>query len=697
MGRKLCHSEQMPFLTSFRFSNACLMAGLCALSLVSCHAAGPYPDVMTIGEIQGEMNLEADPTDFRSDFLKETVQVRGVVHQILRGRSSDGTFFYSALIQNTPQDSDRNPATSDGLLVFLGDLPSLPRERAGEYTVRIGEKVTLKGQVEERYGQTELSDAVVLRVEQGPFLDELEVRTLETLPARVWDRNWILETLEGMRVRLPEGMVTVAGTHPNNRTGDLNLWTVLPSHPVAKREDAASRRLYRPFHDRSHLREETVQEHGQVLVLGQLGAETVVEEWDAHAMPPVHAGSVIANPLEGGVVYSWGEYVIMPSRLPVIEDVGPSPSSLPEESAEEDCIRVAAYNVENLYDYRNDPFDGCDFAGDEGCPDVRRPFNYVPASDEVYQQRLDAIARQIVEQLHSPDILLIQEVEDQDIGVLTVAGMVYGQTNHADGEVDALQELAIRIVALGGPVYRTAIDRDGADGRGITCAWMYNPETVLPAPAERHHPLLSASPPLPESLNWMPLTREASNPKAFNAEYTGVDSGAELTQVFSRPAQLMQFERVADGRTLYITNNHFSSGPDRRVERRTFQARVNAALASVLLGEDPSAWVIVGGDLNVFPRPDDPLDPPSDQLGPLYNAGLINVHDQVMRERPSEAYSYIWRGVASTLDHLFVSPAVNEHLTYAGYLKLNAGAPEAFSWQPPLRASDHDPVIVELK
>jgi predicted extracellular nuclease len=393
----------------------------------------------------------------------------------------------------------------------------------------------------------------------------------------------------------------------------------------------------------------------------------------------------------------WGEYLVQPFVLPDIEDVGPSPSSLPEKDEEYPGLRLAAYNVENLYDFLNDPFDGCDFGGDDGCPDVRRPFNYVPDSEEIYRARIAAISKQIVEELHAPDILLIQEVEDQDIGLLTENGVVYTMKNNADGEVDALQELAIQIVADGGPVYRIAIDRDGADGRGITCAWMYNPDVVRAAPPQRHHALLTDQPSLPEGLSWMPISEEASNPKAFNAEYLGVDSGSELTQIFSRPAQLMQFERVEDGQTLFVFNNHFSSGPDRRVERRTQQANLNALLAATLMADHPEAWVIVGGDLNVFPRPDDPLDPPSDQLGPLYDAGLVNVHDTVIAERPAEAYSYIWKGVVNTLDHMFLSPSAKEALSYAGYLKLNAGAPEAFSWQLPLRASDHDPVLIELK
>ena len=47
----------------------------------------------------------------------------------------------------------------------------------------------------------------------------------------------------------------------------------------------------------------------------------------------------------------------------------------------------------------DDPFDGCDFYGNTGCPGVYPPFDYVPPSDAVYQERLGQIATQILDDL----------------------------------------------------------------------------------------------------------------------------------------------------------------------------------------------------------------------------------------------------------------------------------------------------------
>ena len=307
------------------------------------------------------------------------------------------------------------------------------------------------------------------------------------------------------------------------------------------------------------------------------------------------------------------------------------------------------------------------------------------------------MADQIVREMNAPDVLMIQEAEDQDIAHLSDGRLVYGDTNHADGKLDALQDLALEVVKAGGPRYEVAVDRDGTDRRGIICAWLYLPsrlEKISPADAG---PLLGPDPDLPDQWTWMPFVGDASNPKAFNAIYNGdPDADAERMGVFSRSVQVLCLRDKQTGERVWILNNHFSAGPGRRVERRRQQAGINAALVRAILREDPEAPVVAGGDLNVFPRPDDPMDPPSDQLGPLYEIGLFNVYDRIVDEEPANAYSYIYRGTPNVLDQLFLSPAAAERLGYARYMKLNASAPEAFAHEPPRRASDHDPLLIVL-
>jgi predicted extracellular nuclease len=116
-------------------------------------------------------------------------------------------------------------------------------------------------------------------------------------------------------------------------------------------------------------------------------------------------------------------------------------------------------------------------------------------------------------------------------------------------------------------------------------------------------------------------------------------------------------------------------------------------------GGSRHARVLFGGDLNVFPRPDDPFAPgdplfPSDQLGPLYDeAGLENLWDELRREVPASAYTYVFEGQAQTLDHQFVSRQLERDLERVRVAHINADWPADFAADGARGASDHDPVV----
>lgn len=658
----------------------------------ACSAAEPYPDRVSIGVVQGRVTDAVDGERFRSPLHGETVTVRGVVHQLMRWKTSEGEDVYGFFVQSAAADADGDPQTSDGLFVYMGRTPALVDGDQKPVNVRVGDALVLKGEVEERYGQTELQNARVLdRVKRNAALPEpVEL----DLPARWSARQRYLERLEGMRVVLPAGAVTVVGTQPHSRMGDMTVWVVGPEHPLLEREDPSARRLFRPAHPLSVAEEVPLEElHGDRLLLGSLGLASRLDG-EEDFLPPLHAGSRFEGAITGAVQYAYREYRLQAAAFPEVVPAEPPEVDVPSP---ESGLRIASYNVENLYDWVDDPFDGCDFSGNEGCSGVRAPFNYVPASEGEYRARLRRMADQIVREMNAPDVLMIQEAEDQDIARVEEGRLVYGETDDADGATDALQDLALEIVKAGGPRYRVAVDRDGTDRRGIICAWLYLPSRLEVVPPGEAGELLGPEPTLSEQWTWMPMVKDVSNPKAFNAVYNGnPDADAEQMGVFSRSVQVLCLRDKQTGERVWTLNNHFSAGPGRRVERRRQQAGVNAALVRAILRQDPGALIVAGGDLNVFPRPDDPLDPPSDQLGPLYEAGLFNVYDRIVEEAPANAYSYIYRGVPNTLDHYFLSPAAVDRLGYARYMKLNASAPEAFAHEVPLRGSDHDPLLIVL-
>ena len=112
--------------------------------------------------------------------------------------------------------------------------------------------------------------------------------------------------------------------------------------------------------------------------------------------------------------------------------------------------------------------------------------------------------------------------------------------------------------------------------------------------------------------------------------------------------------------------------------------------------------MVSAGDFNVFPRPDDPFVPgsrtattigPSDQLGPMYEAGLHNLWDTLVAEVPRSAYSYSFEGQAQTLDMQWASDAQFADLVQVRAAHLNADFAADFDGDVARGASDHDPQV----
>jgi hypothetical protein len=114
-----------------------------------------------------------------------------------------------------------------------------------------------------------------------------------------------------------------------------------------------------------------------------------------------------------------------------------------------------------------------------------------------------------------------------------------------------------------------------------------------------------------------------------------------------------------------------------------------------------SSKIALGGDFNVYPRPDDPFTPgqalyPSDQLGALYNQGLTNLFDTIVSQVPSAAYGYVFLGQTQTLDQVFVTTSLLDDLTQARMAHINSDWPADYTGDGPRGTSDHDPVVARF-
>jgi uncharacterized protein len=680
----------------------------------SCSLGVQVTEVLPVGQVQGSTSdSEAGETD-RSPLAPATgngtsstvYEVRGVITQRTLARTSAGASQYGFFLQSRLGAEDGDPTTSDGVFVFMGGFTSL----IGGYVPTVGDEVVLRARVSEFFNLTQLSSASLVRVLATGLDVNTDVAVSDAVPPnelsaanRFWERH------EGMRMRVRAGSVATSGRDVFASTADSEAWLVDRDDPLLDRADPYARRVFRDPHPLDNNTAARFDDgNGQRIMLGSLGVKWAAQD-STTLLPPVRLFDTLSADAVGGLYFSFDKYGIQAEQATFTPGKDPSANHPPAPADRAKEVAVATFNVENLYDYRDDPFDGCDFTGNSGCPGVSPPFDYVPASEDAYQRRLGALAGQVVDALHSPDLILIQEAEDQDICTVSGSALVCGSTDNADGAPDTLQELALAVAAAGGPAYQAAYDRDGADDRGIVSAFLYRPDRLSLAAATAGDPILGSSPAVSYRAPALAENADVQNPKALNAQLpSDVDTstGVDGSNVYTRAPQVGRFfvassPGSAEGYTLWAVSNHFSSTPDARVGQRREQAGYGAAIAAAVGAADPDARLIYGGDLNVFPRPDDPIatsdsDTPSDQLGSLYAAGLHNLWEDLAADAPSAAYSYVFQGQGQTLDNLFVNDALHGDLVQIRAAHVNAGWPADYDGDGARGTSDHDPQVARF-
>ena len=104
--------------------------------------------------------------------------------------------------------------------------------------------------------------------------------------------------------------------------------------------------------------------------------------------------------------------------------------------------------------------------------------------------------------------------------------------------------------------------------------------------------------------------------------------------------------------------------------------------------------------MNVYPRPDDPFAPigqptSSDQLGSLYDPGLglKNLWEVLLSQAPESAYSYVYLGMAQTLDQMFINQPMLADLQQYRIAHINSDFPADYPGDVARGTSDHDPNV----
>ncbi|MGF1476531.1 MAG: choice-of-anchor I family protein [Geminicoccaceae bacterium] len=372
--------------------------------------------------------------------------------------------------------------------------------------------------------------------------------------------------------------------------------------------------------------------------------------------PEVTTGDMFDAPVEGVLDYSFGEFKLLNAEpLPSVTPGGTTAETT-SLAGTDDQLTVATYNVLNL-----DPID-------DGSSN--------PARDD----QLSRIGFDIVEDLGSPDIIALQEVQDEN-------GTLDDGTVSGDGTFQALIDA---IAASGGPTYAiTQIDPvDGADGGvpggNIRVGYLYNPERVsfgeVPG-ADASTPKAVAPGEDGPELQFNPGRVDPNDPAFIENDFTGFDG--------TRRSLATQFD--FQGEIVFIVNNHFKSksGDDplsgetqppvqETLNQRTEQAEVVRNFVEEILEIDPDANVIVLGDLNDFQF--------SEPVRVLSEGPFVNLIDRVSA---GDAYTFLFNGNSQALDHVIVSPELTNRAE-VDVVHINADFPEGE------RGSDHDPIVARF-
>jgi predicted extracellular nuclease len=356
--------------------------------------------------------------------------------------------------------------------------------------------------------------------------------------------------------------------------------------------------------------------------------------------PLLDVGDTVAN-VTGVLSYAFGNYEILPTQaLGLITDGGLAVETT-AIAASATQLTIASYNVLNL-----DPNDA------DGDMDVANG-------------RFDAIARHIVQNMGTPDILGLQEVQDNS-GSANDGTVSASQT--LQGLIDAIDRLDDGLVnGTSGYAFidNTFIDNNtsgGQPGGNIRTAFLYRTDRV-------------------DLVDGSVRTVGTQGPGG-----TFEDARLPLIADFT-----------FNGQTVTVFNNHFSSKggsapivgtsqpfEDRQndptvngsLDQRLAQASTVALAVEELLAADPDARIAVVGDFNEFEfvRP----------LEILEEAGLTNLTKTLPE---NERYSYIFQGNSQSLDHILVSDAL------AGGAEFDAVHVNSEFAVTPQRASDHDPLV----
>ncbi|WP_427893905.1 lamin tail domain-containing protein [Kribbella sp. GL6] len=588
-------------------------------------AGNPSPGTLTGGP--AEPPVDAKIHDIQGAAHRSPLEGKrvGNVTGVVTAKSSNGFWF-----QDTQPDD--NPATSEGIFVFTSSAP----------TVSVGDALNVEGTVAEfrpggSGGTTNLTTTELTNA-------KITVTGTAAVPA---------PTIVGPGGRVPpstvieddsNGDVEKTSTAFDPANDGLDFWESLEGMWIGINQPEVTGPT-------SSFRELSVVPAGSgvrtvrggiLLQKTDSNPERILLDDVLTPIPDAKTGDKLAGTVTGVVDYSFGNFKFLPTTTPTVIDGGVKREVTKASGPTQ--LSVATFNVENL-----DPSDG--------------------------DAKFDGLAQAVVHNLASPDILGLEEVQDND-------GAVNSGTTAAD---KTLNMLTAAILKAGGPTYAwKQIDpvnnaEGGEPGGNIRVAFMYRTDK----------PLTFVDTPGGGSTTATTIVTDHAGRPHLSSSPGRVDPANPAWAATRVP---LAGEFKWHGQTVFVVVNHFSSkgGDDplwgrfqppvqSSAPKRHQQAAAVRGFVDQILAKDKGANIVVLGDLNDFDW--------SQTADILVGAGKTALVDLPRTLPLPERYSYVFEGNSQILDQILVSQNLRPTSQY-DVVHMNAEFPD--------QISDHDPQVVKL-
>lgn len=561
--------------------------------------------ILKIGDVQGASHI--------SPYVNQNITIENAIVTFIEGK----TRYY---VQDLNPDDDQR--TSNGIVVYHPN-----------HTVKIGDVLTIKGQVVEYQGQG-YND----RNKTDLTITQIKATTTEKTAHQTAPSALVI----GKDIHIPSSIIDNDGlTVFDPQEDTLDFWESIEGMLVS----VENGKILGP-----QLHKELYVVSGNYLgELNKVGGLTLGEndynnEKIALLFNKAHvakAGDRINGTITGPVTYSFTNYKILAGNtVPNIIDGGLTPEKTYLQF-DENKLTIASYNIENFS------------ANPSKTPD----------------EKVERIATSIISDLNNPDIITLIEVQDND-----------GETD--SGNTDASQSANRLISAIkkqGGVTYQyidIAPDNNqdgGAPGGNIRTGFLYNPERVTLSSkpkGDSHTTATWSNGKLSHSIARIaptdPLWKNVRKPLVANFNFKGEDIAVIAVHLNSKRG-----DQGVYGKNQPVS---FASEPKRHQLAESIHQFVADAKT-----QNPEANIVIVGDFNdyEFSRTFDILEKDF-----LFN--LVRHHDQ------GDRFSYFHHGNNQSLDNIVLSTNLKDRYLFD---MVHVNSPFMVHHG---RASDHDPLIVQL-